>query len=438
MNKPGSAATNIGASHLPFGAAIAVVAAVCLALAGSAGYSYFSLSRLRAEYLNNRAHEIASLADSLARGPGRRNNTVFWQSLLDQNFDNFGASLAFIALEDREGNVVASRSRLGNTVFSAPAGFSNNQGASLYVLDYPLISPRQFQGGSTLSVSGWRMRIGLNTSEADFIRRQAILQIAVTVAAILMLSLLTFALLRTLRRFLALRVREQSERHLKSLGSMATVLAHEIRNPLGAMKGLTQLVQEEIPRDHGAQALMKTVVNEAERLEKLVSDLLNFAQARQSNLHEFDYLQLIADVRSLLEPRFREDRKRLEVAADPGPLRIRSDEDGLRQVLLNVLLNAVDFSPPGGSVILRVSHQSRRKELVTEIDDSGPGIGVEDAEELFEPFATRKPKGTGLGLAISRRIVENLGGSIKLSNIPGGGARCSIRLPANPTAERNL
>ena len=123
MHKPGSAATDMSASHLPFGAAIAVVSLVCLALAGSAGYSYFSLSRLRAEYLNDRAHEVASLTDSLARGPGRRNNAAFWQSLLDQNFDNFGPSLAFIALRDRAGKVLASRSRLGDAALSAPAGF---------------------------------------------------------------------------------------------------------------------------------------------------------------------------------------------------------------------------------------------------------------------------------------------------------------------------
>ena len=219
------------------------------------------------------------------------------------------------------------------------------------------------------------MRIGLYTSDADYIHRQAAIQIAVTVAAILMLSLLTFALLRTLRRFLTLRAREQSERHLKSLGSMAAVLAHEIRNPLGAMKGLTQLAQEEIPRDHSTQALMKTVVNEAERLEKLVSDLLSFAQPRQSDLHEFDYMQLITDVRSLLEPKISGGWKTIGGGRGSGPLRIRSDEDGLRQVLLNVLLNAIDFSPPEGTVILRVKLSKSPKELVTEIEDSGPGIG---------------------------------------------------------------
>jgi signal transduction histidine kinase len=437
MHKPGSAGTDMSASHLPFGAAIAVVILVCLALAGSAGYSYFSLSRLRAEYLTDRAHEVASLTDSLARGPGRRNNTAFWQNLLDQNFDNFGPSLAFIALRDREGKVVASRSRLGIAALAAPVGFSADQGRSLYTLDYPLLSPRQFQGESSPPISGWHMRIGLYTSDADYIHRQAAIQIAVNMAAILMLSLLTFALLRTLRRFLMLRARQQSEKHLKSLGSMAAVLAHEIRNPLGAMKGLTQLAQEEIPRDHSTQALMKTVVNEAERLEKLVSDLLSFAQPRQTDLRNFNYMQLITDVSGLLEPKFREDGKRLQVVEDPGPLRIRSDEDGLRQVLLNVLLNAIDFSPPQGTVILRVKYQDRLKELITEIEDSGPGVGIENAEELFEPFATRKPKGTGLGLAISRRIVESLGGTITLSNIPGGGARCSIRLPANQSPDRN-
>ncbi len=101
----------------------------------------------------------------------------------------------------------------------------------------------------------------------------------------------------------------------------------------------------------------------------------------------------------------------------------------MRQVLLNVLLNALDFTPQGGRVSIAVRAESSPKMVVVEVDDSGPGIGGRDPEELFEPFVTTKVQGTGLGLAVSKQIVEGLGGTIKLANLPAGGARCTISLP---------
>lgn len=278
-------------------------------------------------------------------------------------------------------------------------------------------------------ISGWRVRVGLYTATADFIQRQAVIQVLVTSVAVLTLLVLAYYLLQMLQRFIELKNREQSEHHLTALGTMSAALAHEIRNPLGAMKGLTQLVQEDLPKDHGAQALMQTVVGEAERLEALVSDLLSFARPRQPSLNEFDYAHLLRDVKTMLEPKLQEADKSLELTVRPEPFMIHSDEHGLRQVLLNTLLNAVDFTPRGGKIILRARREEGGRTIVTEIDDSGPGIGDRDPEELFEPFVTTKTKGTGLGLAVSRRIVEGLGGTIRLDNLGAAGARCTIRLP---------
>jgi len=141
-------------------------------------------------------------------------------------------------------------------------------------------------------------------------------------------------------------------------------------------------------------------------------------------------MRLIADVRVLLEAKLQKGGKTVEVVASPEQLPIRSDEDGLRQVLLNVLLNALDFTPPGGKVSIKVRSESGLKMVVTEVVDPGPGIGSRDPEGLFEPFITTKAKGTGLGLVVSRQVVESLGGTITIANLPGGGARCRICLPA--------
>jgi signal transduction histidine kinase len=122
-------------------------------------------------------------------------------------------------------------------------------------------------------------------------------------------------------------------------------------------------------------------------------------------------------------------KARLRFSIDPNPLNLRSDPAGLRQVLLNVLMNAIDATPADGAVVLTARRDVSRQSLVIQVDDSGKGLGERSPEELFEPFVSSKVRGTGLGLAISKRIVENLGGSLRLENLPQGGARCSILIP---------
>ena len=410
---------------IPTGAILILVTVVCVSLALSAGYGYYTLSYLRAQYLQSRAREIASTIDVQARGPGRRSNPSFWQRLIEDNFDSLGSAAAFFKLVDSSGRVLAEKSRPGFETAALPSAAARS---GILVFEFPLMAPGQSQMGMAPMIAGWRLRIGICASAADFVTRQAILQLVVTGAAIVLLSGLSYLLLRMLRRFVALQLQEYSDRRLKSLGVMAATLAHEIRNPLGAVKGLTQLAQEGLPAAHETQALMKTVVTEAERLEKLVADLLTFASFKRAEIQEFDYIRLVGEVKTALEANQKEKRD-LEVITGLEHLPILSDENGLRQVLLNVLLNALDFTPRDGRVAIRIRTEKVSNSVVTEIDDCGPGIGARDSEELFEPFITTKAKGTGLGLAVSRQIVESLGGTISLGNLPTGGARCTICLP---------
>ncbi len=287
------------------------------------------------------------------------------------------------------------------------------------------------------ALAGWHLRLGLNAAAADFIRTQAIVHVVVTCIAVLALVAVSYYLLLTLGRFVGLKAREESERHLRILGSMSATLAHEIRNPLGAMKGLTQLVQEELPETHRAQELLKTVVNEAERLEKLVSSLLDFARPRVSQLREFDFRQTVSEVHEMLRPRAAEQNTALSLDTGTQPILMCSDPDGIRQVLFNVLLNALDATPPGGAIAFRARADSRGGRLHIEVDDTGSGLPTVDPEELFQPFVTTKTQGTGLGLAVTRRIVENLGGKVALLNLPGKGARCMIELPLHLAASQD-
>ncbi|HYK88471.1 MAG TPA: ATP-binding protein [Acidobacteriota bacterium] len=415
--------------RLPTGAFLAAVSVVCLALAVSAGYSYITLSRLRAEYLLNRGHEIASAIEMETRGPGRRNNPLIWQELFDEFAQNYQDSIQFIALTDASRRILASRGGPPDAISTSEAGFSSFGGVEIFVLDLPLMQGRQGMGPIMHQPAGWRLRLGLKTSTADFIRRQAVAQIVIAAAAISTLAALAYFALHTLGRFLRLKAREESERHLRALGTMAATLAHEIRNPLGAMKGLTQLAQEDLSDDHRAQESLKTIVREAERLEKLVADLLMFARPPQPHLSRFDLLDLVSSVGNMLQPKFDSAGITFRIASGEKSLVIESDETGMRQVLLNIFLNAMEAAPPGSAVAVQVARKDGTRELTLEVDDSGDGLGIRDPEELFQPFATSKIQGTGLGLAISRQIMEKLGGTLKLENRPQGGARCSLRLP---------
>jgi len=404
---------------------VVVVLILCLCLFGSALFTFTTLTRLRALYLSNRAHVIAEAIDAQARGPGKRNNPIFWQSLLETSFETYSGSVAYLALVDQKGNSLAAK---GDSP-PGPLSRATMRDSGIYHFEESLSRPRNQRGEPAHSVAGWRIRIGLYSAEADFIGRLAYWQLLVACGAIIALIALSVYLMRMLHRFLELKEREGAEAQLKSLGVMAAALAHEIRNPLGAMKGLTQLAQEDIAPDDAAQARLRTVVTEAERLEGLVTNLLDFARPKEPQISEFDLRQLLSDLQAMLQSKLQDSGIHLQIRGAPDALILRSDSNGLRQVLLNVLLNAVDAAPAGSTVTLQVLSAEDGGSIEMRIEDAGPGLGDRDPDELFQPFVTTKSRGTGLGLAVSRQIVERLGGRLRLSNIAEGGARCTIQLP---------
>jgi signal transduction histidine kinase len=405
---------------LPARLILTVAIVLGLAILGVAIFNWTTLLKLRKSYLSNRGHEIAAVLDGQARGPGRRNNPIFWQSLLDSNFSTYAGSLDFWALVDQNGNILAYKGSNSQVPKTLPKSTND-----LYVFEEALAHPKNPHP----LVMGWHLEIGLVSSDTDFIKRQAYLQMAISGLAVAALFVLAISLVRMLNRFFKMKAREGAEAQLKSLGIMAASLAHEIRNPLGAVKGLTQLVQEDLPPDHSSQQQLRTVVSEAERLERLVTDLLNFACAKEPQVTEFELSGVLSDLKSMLEPRLHESKIALHFPANIAPMYVRSDPSGVRQILLNVLINAIDATPENGAVELTAMRDERKKTITIRIDDSGKGLGLSDPEDLFKPFVTTKTRGTGLGLSISRQIAEKLGGSLSLENLPEGGARCSIAFP---------
>jgi signal transduction histidine kinase len=174
---------------------------------------------------------------------------------------------------------------------------------------------------------------------------------------------------------------------------------------------------------------MGTVVKEAQRLGQLITDLLTFARPSDGRLTDFDLADLMQEVIDFLTPQANEAGVALQIEDRLEPTEVHSDRDGLKQVLLNVILNAVEATPDQGKVHVSIDRNGKGRQAKVEIRDDGPGPGNTDPEELSRPFKITKLKGNGLGLAVSRRIVDRLDGTIRLNDAPKGGTLCTLRIP---------
>lgn len=231
---------------------------------------------------------------------------------------------------------------------------------------------------------------------------------------------------------------------LAAVGQLAAGLAHELRNPLMSMKLLVQSAATTDDEFGGLQGRDLEVMNEEiERLEQLVQALLDYARPPHLERNPSNLRNLLEDVVALLTPRA--DLQRVEIQCDlpKDPIMIDADVGQLRQVLVNLLLNALDAVPDGGKVSVSVDYthlasrgspEAGKTELAIRVADTGRGIPDELEPRIFEPFFSSKETGTGLGLSISKRIVEDHGGTIRAANQPGGGAVFTVRLPASEPA----
>jgi two-component system sensor histidine kinase HydH len=223
---------------------------------------------------------------------------------------------------------------------------------------------------------------------------------------------------------------------LAALGEMAAGLAHEIRNPLGAIKGAAQLL---VPAPGAADVsgpesreFLGVIVEEVNRLNKVVSQFLDYARPYRGELEPLDVNDVIKKTAQLLQA---DAKVELSLALDEGLPRVRADAEQLRQVFLNLAINAIQAMPDGGkltiSSALRKARRGEKAQMVeVRFRDTGMGIPPGELKNLFIPFFTTKEKGTGLGLPISQRIVENHGGAIEVRSRLGVGSTFTVVLPA--------
>jgi signal transduction histidine kinase len=235
---------------------------------------------------------------------------------------------------------------------------------------------------------------------------------------------------RERRRGEALARELARQERLSSLGQMAAGLAHEIKNPLGSIQGASELLAGEEAADGRRRDLFDVLVKESKRLGRVVDHFLGFARPRPLHLGPVDIGALVGRVaaQTEIESSRREVRVEPRVAAGLPP--IQADAEQLHQVLLNVLLNAVEASAAGGVVTVEARREPRGGVALVVADD-GAGIAPADLPRVFDPFFTTRDRGTGLGLSISHAIVQDHGGTISIESTPGRGTRATIFLPAS-------
>jgi signal transduction histidine kinase len=228
--------------------------------------------------------------------------------------------------------------------------------------------------------------------------------------------------------------RAQTAEKLAAVGTMTAGLSHEIRNPLNAAAlQLTVLERriQKLARDEQPKLLepLHLVRDEIRRLDHILEDFLQFARPRDFQPRAVEVPTVLTKVLDLLEGDA--DRRHVQLVRELEEVPpVRGDEERLRQVVMNLALNALDAAGDGGTV--RVSCRVERedaRDVAIHVDDSGPGVRPEVRDRLFEPFFTTKAQGSGLGLSIVHAIVTQHGGTIAIDDAPDGGARFTLRLP---------
>lgn len=227
------------------------------------------------------------------------------------------------------------------------------------------------------------------------------------------------------------------QKRLALMGQMSANIAHEIRNPLVAIKGLGKLVEDSFGEDDRRKQHMRILNDEVSRLQRVVSDLVRFARPVSVQKEEIDLNEVVEGCLELYGEEIQKHGIRIDLSRSPGPVKILADHEKIKQVIINLLQNAIESMPlEGGTILIETERQLPpglpgifSGSAIFRIHDSGAGIPPEKREMVFEPFFTSKKSGTGLGLAIAREIIEEHGGQIEVIDTSRGGACFEFKIP---------
>lgn len=421
-------------AFLLFGVLLAALGAVAFQVA------FRDLSRLVQVHRMNLGHEEAEVVAEIVRSIGRdarggldysrvRRGAELLDKLLRERLDE-SSLVRFVEIRDRFGAPVlfTARDTVARSLAAAPpAGAESASGVQLVV--HPLKRGVQTEGEIRLGISEHAI-----AREVEDLRRG--LRIKVAIASLLAVGILgtgLFYVLHLIRKNRRLEESKLAAERSAYKGLLASGLAHEIRNPLNAMKMNLQMLEEElsgVPQFEGNDLveLLASTQSEIKRLENLVNNFLLYARPSPPTFDECDLNDVLRETATFLTADFR--RSGVDLVLDLEPLLPSAaiDVGKIKQALMNILVNARQVLRAGGRVVLR-SRPSGAGEVLVEIADDGPGMSPETAERIFDPFFSQRAGGTGLGLAIAKLMVEQHRGAIELDTEPGRGTTFRIRLP---------
>ncbi|WP_319543270.1 ATP-binding protein [uncultured Pseudodesulfovibrio sp.] len=209
------------------------------------------------------------------------------------------------------------------------------------------------------------------------------------------------------------------------IGEMSTYLAHEIRNPLFAVGGFANSLLKSTNLDEKDREKAQIIVDETQRLDRMLSNMLNFARPTRTKGEDVDIVIVCQDVAELMSVGYGKQGYTIELKASSLPP-VKGEADALKQCLVNIIKNSIEAMPDGGSILLDLGLENG--EVVLKVVDTGVGMVEQELGKVFNPFYSTKEDGNGLGLAMIKKIVEDFGGAVEIASKPGHGTTVSIRL----------
>jgi signal transduction histidine kinase len=355
--------------------------------------------------------------------------------------------VAYLAVEDSEGGIIAqsgpmagevdrrrervgdrraARFRLGEEIFELTQG-----------LDWGIIGEGAYRK-SEVSLPGERfLVVGLYVSSWNGVLKQAYIQAGFIMASLVALIAVFVYLFHVTHNYFVVREKSkemQQEIELSSrlaaIGSLAAGVAHEIRNPLGSIKGFSELLYERCDEKGPQKKYLEIMIGEVKRLDRIVNDLLSFSRQKPPQRRPADIGTIVEDVIAVAKGNGYSQIRVERYLAD-GLSSVSVDSDQIRQVLLNLVMNALQAMEKKPTGLLRVGARVKEDHLYIEVADDGEGIARENMDRVFDPFFTTKPDGTGLGLPIAHGIVQSHGGSMSLVSEVGKGTTFTVRIPVS-------
>ena len=239
----------------------------------------------------------------------------------------------------------------------------------------------------------------------------------------LVILTVAFFLYRSLKNLIVLQNKVKNQEHLVKLGEMAAAVAHEIRNPLGIIRGTNELISKKYGKSD--DEFFKYIPLELDRLNKLINDFLSFARSKELKYEKIDIRFLLDKI--IIGYKDNPDIK-TNTKIDDNVKTINADPDALEQILLNIMNNSIQSLNNQGQIVIKVD-SIRKKEIRIIVEDNGTGIEPESLKKVFEPFFSTKEKGSGLGLSISTRLAEQMDGTIQIESEINKGTIVTVLLP---------